>query len=78
MQPIHAFRWLAEVINCLGGTPPQMDIMEYEQFRRLTISFKVPAREGLGRMILIVKSGKESPVVMTYERTAMEACLLEL
>ena len=29
-------------------------------------------------MIQIVASGKESPVQMTYERRAIEACLLEL
>jgi hypothetical protein len=29
-------------------------------------------------MIPIVASGKESPIQMTYERSAMEACLFEL
>ncbi|KAG2558482.1 hypothetical protein PVAP13_8NG268801 [Panicum virgatum] len=29
-------------------------------------------------MMAIVASGKESPVQMTYERTAIKACLLEL
>jgi hypothetical protein len=29
-------------------------------------------------MITIVASGKESPIHMTYERSVMEACLLEL
>ena len=44
----------------------------------MTISFKIPSREDLGTMIQIVASGKESPVQMTYERRAIEACLLEL
>jgi hypothetical protein len=29
-------------------------------------------------MILIVASGKKLPIQMTYERSAMEACLLKL
>ena len=32
----------------------------------------------IGTMIPIVASGKESPVKLTYERRAIEACLLEL
>jgi hypothetical protein len=52
--------------------------MERQQFKKLTISFEVPAREDLGTRIPIVASGKESPIEMTYERSAMEACLTEL
>jgi hypothetical protein len=29
-------------------------------------------------MIPIITNGKESPIQMTYERRAMEGCLLEL
>ena len=44
----------------------------------MTMSFEVPLRPDLGTMMPIVASGKESPIQMTYERSAMEACLLEL
>ena len=44
----------------------------------MTISFEVPSRQDVGTMIPIVASGKESPVKLTYERSAIEACLLEL
>ena len=44
----------------------------------MTISFEIPLRQDLGTMMPIVASGKESPVQMTYERTAIKACLLEL
>ena len=44
----------------------------------MTMSFEVPLRPDLGTMMPIVASGKESPVHMTYERTAIKACLLEL
>ena len=45
----------------------------------MTISLEVPSRQYVGStMISIVASGKESPIQMTYERSAMEACLLEL
>ena len=50
-----------------------------QQFKKMTISFEVPSRQYVGStMISIVASGKESPIQMTYERSAMEACLLEL
>jgi hypothetical protein len=52
--------------------------MEHQQFKKLTISFEIPARGDLGTMIPIVASGKESPIQITYERSAIEACLLEL
>ena len=44
----------------------------------MTISFEVPSRQDVGTMIPIVASGKESPVKLTYERRAIEACLSEL
>ena len=44
----------------------------------MTISFEIPSRQDVGTMIQIAASGKESPVQMTYERRAIEACLLEL
>ena len=44
----------------------------------MTISFEIPSRQDLGTMIPIVASGKQSPVKMTDERSAIEACLLEL
>jgi len=42
----------------------------------MTISFEIPSREDLGTMIPIVASRKASQ--LTYERSSMEACLLEL
>ena len=42
------------------------------------MSFEVPLRPDLGTMMPIVASGKESPVHMTYERTAIKARLLKL
>ena len=44
----------------------------------MTIPFEIPSRQDVDTMISIVASGKESPVQMTYERRAIEACLLEL
>ena len=44
----------------------------------MTVSFEIPLRQDLGTMMSIVASGKESPVQMTYERTAIKACLLKL
>jgi hypothetical protein len=52
--------------------------MEHQPFKKLIISFEIPAREDLGTMIPIEAGGKESPIDITYERTAMEACLAEL
>ncbi|PUZ69496.1 hypothetical protein GQ55_2G113600 [Panicum hallii var. hallii] len=75
MQRIDVFIWLADVVNSLGGMPPQVQTMERQQFKTLTISFDIPAREDLGTMIPIIASGKESPIEMTYERSAMEVCL---
>ena len=43
----------------------------------MTISFEIP-REDQGTMNSIVASGKESPIQLTYERSVMEAYLLEL
>ena len=51
---------------------------ERQQFKKMTISFEIPSRQDVGTMIQIVASGKESTVQMTYERRAIEACLLEL
>jgi hypothetical protein len=62
---------LADIVNSLGGTPPQVQTMERQQFKKLTISFVIPAREDLGTMIPIVASGKETPIKMTYERSVM-------
>jgi hypothetical protein len=44
----------------------------------MTISFEIPSRQDVDTMISIVAGGKESPVKLTYERRAIEACLLEL
>ena len=78
MQQIDYFKWLTEVLQCLGGTPLQVVTTECLQFKKMTISFEVPLKQDLGTMMSIVASGKESPVQMTYERTAIKARLLEL
>ncbi|KAG2622339.1 hypothetical protein PVAP13_3NG269700 [Panicum virgatum] len=78
MQRIDMFKWLTEVLQYLGGTPHQVVTTERQQFKQMTISFEVPVRQDLGTIIPIVASGKESPVQMTYERSAIEACLLGL
>ena len=44
----------------------------------MTISFEIPLRQDPGTMMAIVASGRESLVQMTYERTAIKACLLKL
>ena len=44
----------------------------------MTISFDIPLKQDPGTMMVIVASGKESPVQMTYEKTAIKTCLLEL
>ena len=44
----------------------------------MTISFDIPLKQDPGTMMAIVASGKESPVQMTYEKTAIKTCLLEL
>ena len=44
----------------------------------MIISFEIPLRQDPGTMMTVVASGKESPVQMTYERTVIKACLLEL
>jgi len=44
----------------------------------MTISFEIPLRQDPGTIMAVVASGKESPVQMTYERTAIKTCLLEL
>ena len=41
-------------------------------------SFEIPSRKDQGTMIPIVASGKETPIQLTYERSATEAWLLEL
>ena len=51
---------------------------ERQQFKKMTISFELPSRQDVGTMIQIVASGRESTVQMTYERRAIEACLLKL
>ena len=78
MQRIDYFKWLTEVLQCLGGTPLQVETTERLQFKKMTISFEIPLRQDPGTMMAVVASGKESPVQMTYERTAIKACLLEL
>jgi hypothetical protein len=78
MQRIDVFTWLANVVNRLAGTPPQVQTMKCQPFKKLTISFKIAAREDLGTMVPIVASGKESSIQMTYERSAMKACPAEL
>ena len=78
MQRIDMFKWLNEVLQHLGGSPLQVVTTERQQFKKLTISFEIPSRQDVGTMIQIVASGKESPVQMTYERRAIEDCLLKL
>ena len=78
MQRIDYFKWLTEVLQCLGGTPLQVETTERLQFKKMTISFEIPLRQDPDIMMAIVASGKESPVQMTYERTTIKACLLEL
>ena len=72
------FKWLSEVLQCFGGTPLQVVTIECQQFKKMTISFEIPLRQDPGTMMPIVASGKKSPVQMTYERTAVKACFLEL
>ena len=78
MQRINYFKWLTEVLQCLGGTPLQVETTERLQFKKMTISFEIPLRQDLGTVMAVVASRKESPVQMTYERTAIKTCLLEL
>ena len=78
MQRIDYFKWLTEVLQCLGGTPLQMETTKRLQFKKMTIPFEIPLRQNLGTMMAVVASGKESPVQMTYERIAIKVCLLEL
>ena len=78
MQCINLFKWLTEVLQYLGGSPLQVVTIERQQFKKMTISFEIPSRQDVGTMIQIVANGKESSVQMTYERRAIEACLLEL
>ena len=75
---IDYFKWLTEVLQCIGGTPLQVVTTERLQFKKMAISFVVPLRQDPGTMMPIVASGKKSPVQMTYERTAVKACFLEL
>ena len=78
MQRIDYFKWLTEVLQCLGGTPLQVETTERLQFKKMTISFEIPLRQDPGSMMALVASGRESLVQMTYERTAIKVCLLEL
>ncbi|KAG2650693.1 hypothetical protein PVAP13_1NG201476 [Panicum virgatum] len=78
MQCIDMFKWLTKVLQYLGGSPLQVVATEHQQFKKMTISFEIPSRQDVGTMFQIVASEKESPVQMTYERRAIEACLLEL
>ena len=78
MQRIDYFKWLTKVLQCLGGTPLLVETTERLQFKKMTISFEIPLRQDPGTMMAIVASGKESPVQMTYEKTVIKACLLEL
>lgn len=64
---IDYFKWLTEVLQCLGGTPLQVETTERLQFKKITISFEIPLRQDPGTMMTIVASGKESPVQMAYE-----------
>ena len=78
MQNIDMLRCLTEVLQHLGGSPCQVVTTERQQFKKMNISFEIPSRQDVDTMIQIAASGKESPVQMTYERRAIEACLLEL
>ena len=75
MQHIDLFKWLTEVLQYLGGSPLQVVTTERQQFKKMTISFEIPSREDQGTMITIVASGDKSPIQLTYERSAIEACL---
>ena len=77
-QHIDMFKWLNEVLQHLGGSPLQVVTTERQQFKKITNSFEIPSRQDVGTMIPIVASGKESPIQIIYERSVMEACLLEL
>ena len=78
MQRIDYFKWLTKVLQCLGGTPLQVETTECLQFKKMTISFEIPLRQDPGTIMAVVASGKESPVQITYERIAIKASLLEL
>ena len=75
MQRIDLFKWLTEVLQYLGGSPLQVVTTERQQFKKMNISFEIPSREDVDTMIQIAASGER---IMTYERRAIEACLLEL
>ena len=75
MQRIDLFKWLTEVLQYLGGSPLQVVTTERQQFKKMTISFEIPSREYQGTMITIVANGDKSPIQLTYERSAIEACL---
>ena len=64
-------------MQCLDGTPLQVVTTERLQLKKMTNSFEIPLRQDPDTMMLIVASGKELPVQMTYERTAIKACLSE-
>ena len=62
MQRIDYFKWLTEVLQCLGGTSLQVETTEHLQFKKITISFEIPLRQDPGTMMAVVASGNESPV----------------
>ena len=78
MQSIDYFKWLTEELQFLDGTPLLVETTKRLQFKKMTNPFEIPLRQNLGTMMAVVASGKESPVQMTYERTAIKACLLKL
>ena len=78
MQRIDLFKWLTEVLQYLGGSPLQVVTTERQQFKKMNISFEIPSRQDVDTMIQIAASGKESPVQMTYKKSAIEAYLFEL
>ena len=64
MQRIDYFKWLTEVLQCLGGTPLQVETTKHLQFKKMTISFEIPLRQDPSTMMAIVASGKESPAIV--------------
>ena len=58
--------------------PTPLQVETSLQFKKMIISFEIPLRQDPGTMMAVVASRKESPVQMTYERTTIKTCLLEL
>ena len=76
MQRIDYFKWLSTTMprwyTSMGGNHRTPTIQENDNLFRDTIKTRSRYHDGSSG------SGKESPVQMTYERTAIKGCLLEL